>query len=232
MKKTYLLISLLIFVSYNNLFSQKADTAAINTDKKYNYNETILMLVKQLCDTTTGNTLDGFKKLAYGFEQVTEISKDKWYPYYYEALCWTFASSNVASKEVDQICDKADELIKTAESLSPNNSEILCAKALILSSRIRVDIPSRGQKYSKESNDLLYSAIKLDPNNPRAFYLLGKNKLVTPAFWGGGKENAKEYFIKAAKIYREKNESFDSIEPHWGIKPTMMILKSTYQIKM
>jgi hypothetical protein len=81
--------------------------------------------------------------------------------------------------------------------------------------RISVDFMARGMKYSQMAQEVLNQALALDPENPRAYYLLGMNLYSTPKMFGGGPQVALPLFQKA----QGKFETFvlkNDLMPGWG----------------
>jgi hypothetical protein len=74
---------------------------------------------------------------------------------------------------------------------------------------------SKGYKYSKLAGESIEKAEKLNPENPRVYYLRGSNTFHTPKFFGGGAENAKPDLEKAAHIFSTQKPA-NKLAPSWG----------------
>ncbi len=165
----------------------------------------------------TAETQDEFLSLQIGFERCAQKAKMFWQPYYYSAYTKVYTAYLEKDKsKIDAICDDATYYIDKADSLSPDNSEIYCLKAMIATAKIKVDFMERGMKYVSLSNSLLKKALELDKDNPRAYYLLGQNLNNTPEGLGGSKEKAQKFFQKAESLYTAQLAKEKTIEPHWG----------------
>ena len=125
---------------------------------------------------------------------------------------------------IDTYCDKAEGFLKKADSLSPNNSEIYTLKAQIASARISVSPMTRGQKYGTMAGEIREQAKKMDPTNPRPYFLEGTGFYYTPPMFGGGKDKAKPSFERALTLF-DTFKPASSIAPHWGRKGTERFLK-------
>jgi hypothetical protein len=174
-------------------------------------------------DTT--RTADGLKDLTNTFERIGDAEKTQWLPYYYAALTqinsgyMLMQNKNVMDgglgSVIDPIADKAESLLNKAEALSKNNSEIFVVKKMIASLRMMADPMSRYMTYGPQAAQALETAKKLNPNNPRIYYLEGQDKLYTPEQFGGSKTEAKKLFEVALEKYSTfKPES--SLHPQWG----------------
>lgn len=169
----------------------------------------------QKLDTTQTQT--DFLSLYVGFERCAQKAKIFWQPYYYGAYAKVYAAYLEKDKtKIDAICDDATYYIDKADSLSPDNSEIYCVKAMIATARIKVDFMDRGMKYVSLSNSLLTKAVELDKGNPRAYYLLGQNLSNLPEGMGGGKEKAQKLFEKSHELFSAQIQKEQTLEPHWG----------------
>src|ERR1022692_3611392 len=104
-----------------------------------------------------------YLQLANTFERIAGVEKSEWLPDYYAAYCYAmFVFSAHDKKSVYMYMDKAEALINKADSIKPNNSEIITVKGLINSGRIMVDPMSRGKKYGIKANENYSAAMKLD----------------------------------------------------------------------
>ncbi|MES2848883.1 MAG: hypothetical protein V4685_07485 [Bacteroidota bacterium] len=171
----------------------------------------------------------GFKNPSYlltvanNFERVANAEKTQWLPFYYAAFCQVNSGFMEQDKtKVDAIADKATELIKKADSLNPNNSEISCIKSMIASCHMMVDPMSRWQEYGGESNSNMQAAMTQDPTNPRPYYLKGQGLKYTPKQFGGGCETAKPVLQTALDKYATFTAASD-IHPNWGKEITQKI---------
>lgn len=171
-------------------------------------------------------TSKDYEEVSASFERVADAEKTEWLPYYYASMAIVVNSFqlNDISKS-DDLADKAQLLIDKAEALNNNNPEILCIKSMILSSRIMVDMMTRGPKYGPASSALLQQAIAIDKTNPRPPYLLGQTLLYTPEIWGGGKGKAKPYLQTAVDNFKTFKPASE-LHPNWGKEKAEALLAS------
>ena len=79
--------------------------------------------------------------------------------------------------------------------------------------------------YLPKANSALDDAEKLDPENPRIYYLRGKSTMNTPKFFGGGKEAAIPVFEKALCVFKTfKPKSV--VHPIWGQSDALRLLNN------
>lgn len=142
-----------------------------------------------------------------------------------EAFALILSANDVSdAAKKDAVLDKAMEVAKAAEAISPDNSEIVTLQSWITSMKISVDPMNRGQKLGMEASVLTSRAIELDPENPRPYLLQGTGLFYTPEQFGGGKDKAQKVLEKAV----EKFNSFkpkNKLMPNWGKERAMSLLE-------
>ncbi len=165
-----------------------------------------------------------FLTLANSFERIATTEKTQWLPYYYGAYCLAINGLMEQDKtKVDALADKASALIASADSLSPNNSEISCIKSMIASCHMMVDPMQRWQQYGAASSDNMEAAMKQDPANPRPYFLKGQSLKYTPEQFGGGCATAKPQFTTAMEKF-EVFKPTTELSPSWGKEATQRML--------
>ena len=188
-----------------------ATITSIAGDKDY-----MQAMEKNLQELGQAKTAADFQAVANNFERIAEAEADKWLPYYYVSYSYlNFIFTGEGTEDIDKVLDKADGYLEKARQLSPENSEIEVLQGWIYQGRIQVDPMGRGQLYSQKAAGSFGKAKNLNPDNPRIYFLTGKNVLHTPAMFGGGQEAACPYFQEA----KEKYASFKPetpISPSWG----------------
>ncbi len=213
MKKTIIIIALLGIYNLSN-----AQNAKYIATMEHNI---------AILDTTRDAAI--LQNEANTFERIGNAEKAEWLPAYYAAYCYVNMTYSPKA-DVDTWCDKAETFLKKADSLSPNNSEIVTLQAQIASARISVSPMTRGQKYGTMAGELREKAKKLDATNPRPVYLEGTAFFYTPPMFGGGKDKAKVSFDKAKAMF-ETFKPVSTIAPHWGKNSTEYFLKQCEEKK-
>jgi len=158
----------------------------------------------------------GFMECAGRFERIANAEKSRWLPYYYASYSLVVMSYDEKDGgKRDQILDRAQELLDRAVELQPEESELLVLQAFLYPSRIMVDPMGRGMTYIEKVFASLETARKLNPENPRIYFLEGVNKLNLPPSMGGGAEVARPILEEAMNKF-EAFSSSDPLWPHWG----------------
>lgn len=164
----------------------------------------------------SASTIESFLESANTFERISQMEKTEWLPLYYAAHCYiivSFMEQEVTKK--DAILDKAQLFLDKAFQLAPEESELFALQAFLYPSRITVDPMGRGMEYMGKMNQALDDAIRLNPENPRSYYLRAVTILNMPESFGGGTTAALPIF----EVARQKFENFkpkSSIAPNWG----------------
>lgn len=173
-------------------------------------------MVQQKNALKTAVTENDFQQLADNFERLAGTAPDQWHPLYYAAL----SSINLSfvrkiNEQKDSDLDKAQKLVDQALESYPEESELWVLQGLIYQGRIQIDPMKRGKDYSVKAGQALRKAKELNPENPRAYYLLGLNVLHTPKAFGGGPEAACTQFKQAAERFK-KEVPENVLSPSWG----------------
>jgi hypothetical protein len=176
------------------------------------YNEA---MKKNLAQMDAAVSTQDFQTVSNSFERIGDAEKTQWLPYYYAGLAltrpgWmdTKLDKDVNAGRIKVLCDKAEAIEK--------NAEIYTIRNMAATQQMMVDPQNRWQTYGQEATAAREQGLKLDPNNPRLYYLQGMSIFNTPETFGGGKANAKPIFEKAVSLY--KIEQPKPLYPSWGRK--------------
>jgi hypothetical protein len=150
------------------------------------------------------------------FERMALAEKGQWLPWYYCAYALIVPSiEEPDGARKDHLLDKAQEAIDRALELAPEESEIHVLQAFLHPSRILVDPMNRGLAGMEMMYASLEKARKLNPDNPRIYFLEGVQKLNLPAAMGGGPEIARPILETALEKYAAF-QAEDPLWPSWG----------------
>jgi len=201
--------SILIFFLFVSTLSQAQS-------EKY-----VAAMKKNLALMDSAKTVQDLQNVANAFARIAEAEKTQWLPYYYSGLSLSLIGwmdpkldKDANSAKINALCDKAEALEKNAEIYALRN--ISATQAML------VDPQSRWQTNGMEAKADLEEGLKLDPNNPRLYYLQGMALFGTPESFGGGKAVAKPLFEKALSLF--KTYPVKPLYPNWGEKRTETML--------
>lgn len=177
---------------------------------------------KQLTLLDSAKTTQDLQAVANAFERIGDAEKTQWLPYYYAGLALTTAGWRDKALDKDANSEKVKALCVKAESIE-KNAEICSLRNMAASQQMLVDPQSRWMSYGQEAGNAMQDGLKLDPNNPRLYYLQGMSIFGTPEQFGGGKAKAKPIFEKALELY--KAEKVKPLYPHWGQQQTEQMIE-------
>lgn len=156
------------------------------------------------------------------FVKIGEAEKTEWLPYYYAALAVASYGWMLHDNQ-DRNADKGNALLDKAEALSKGNSEIYVVRSMFATQQQMVDPQSRWMTFGMQAGEALKTAKKLNPDNPRVYYMEAMSVFGTPEQFGGGKAKAKPLFEEAVRKFDAfKPES--SISPNWGRQQAVAML--------
>ncbi len=160
------------------------------------------------------------------FERIGGAEKDKWLPYYYAAnVAITAAFAEQDEKLLTLTLDRAEGLIEKAKEISPDNSEIVLLRGLLLTVYVSSNPMIYGQKYSAEIMEIYGTAMALDPENPRPVYLAAEYDMGAARFF---KQDLTPFCVQISKSI-EKFDNFNlkgKFYPNWGRSQAIQILES------
>jgi hypothetical protein len=151
-------------------------------------------------------------------DQIATKWDKQWAANYYAA----YANAAIAAylhdaARQDVYLDKADQYLSRVVSLNNAADETYVLAAFVAYSRFMIDPSNRWKKYMPIMNDNLEKAKKINPANPRIYYLQGIPVFHKPKLFGGGKNKAKPYFEKAKTLFAKQDASAIQ-KPYWGEK--------------
>jgi tetratricopeptide (TPR) repeat protein len=160
--------------------------------------------------------LENYRQLANCSERILLVYKNEWLPYYYETYAYVNMSFIETNEDIKEMyCDKAQNLLDEVMKIRPDESELFVLQSLLYYARMSISPMINGPFYITKAVNTLNDAEKLEPGNPRIYYLRGKSTINTPKFFGGGKEAAIPIFEKALIMYK-KFKPKSSVHPDWG----------------
>jgi tetratricopeptide (TPR) repeat protein len=175
---------------------------------------------KEIAGLNEAGSLNEFQQSANGFERIIQLNPNEWQPYYYNALAYIYQGldNSLSLTKKDEVLAKAGELIKQAQDLSPNNSEIVTLEGFKIMAQVSADPASRGQSLSGTVLSTFGKAMKMDPQNPRAVLLMGQMELGMAKFFHSGTERACGLVKQSQAIFAAQDDETlkAKLAPTWG----------------
>jgi len=184
--------------------------AALAQSEKYT-----VVMQKNIAALDAAKTVADLQDVAASFERVGDAEKTQWLPYYYAALAQTWIGWRPDVKDKDANAEKIKVYLAKAEAIE-KNAELYAVENMMATQRMMVDPQTRWQTNGVEASTALQNGLKLDPNNPRLYYLQGESLFGTPVQFGGGKDKAKPVFEKAIALFKAAQPK--PLYPNWGQK--------------
>ncbi len=131
--------------------------------------------------------------------------------------------NDLAARYLDEGIDYAEKIIDKDNK----SSEAMALLATMYGIKMSFD-QSSSATLGPKSNKLINEALDLSPNNPRIVMQAGINKMYTPEFFGGSKEEALKLFKKAVSIFDTLKQT-DPLLPDWGKVESMAWLGIDYE---
>lgn len=132
-------------------------------------------------------------------------------------------NEEAAKKYLDEAIDGLEKAI----NIDAHHSESLALLGTLTGMKISFN-PVSGMWLGPKSNGYYDDAIKMDGNNPRAYFLKGLGKMHTPAIFGGGLDKAIPAMEQAVILYEKEKVDSNSIKPDWGFAECHMFLGQCY----
>jgi len=201
MKRTTLLLGTLLIAA-----------AAMGQNEKY-YKK----MGETLGQFATSNSVEDFQNLANQFRVIAGVETAEWLPLYYEAHCYVLMSfmDQKESSVRDGYLDRAESLIDQMAEKAPDEAEVYVMKAFYHTGRLVIDPPGRAMNTSPMISAAIGKALSIEPDNPRARFLLISNELGTAQYFGSDTapicEKARQ-LLQSWDDYQLKSPLY----PNWG----------------
>lgn len=166
-------------------------------------------------DTTYSTA--ALNEIAGGFERIGITEATQWLPFYYAAFCKIIPLFIKPDPDIDIKAIQIEELIDKAETSGGDLSETYCLRSYLSTLKMLASPQSRYATEGKKAVEYLKKAIEINPENPRAYLILGENLLHTPEAFGGGYKAAAPV-LKKAKTLFENIKPENDLRPSWGKK--------------
>ena len=169
---------------------------------------------------------DKLTEAANLFERISKAEPDNWLPPFYAGYISVLSSFDIKDETQHKSqLDKAKDLLNTAANISPDNPEIIIAKALHNTSYINFDGQKYGMLLSGKNTALYNKALKLAPDNPRV--ILGKAEwdMGMARYFGSSVEQYCKDVKKALDLFEQQSQN-NTFEPSWGKERAEQVLET------
>lgn len=192
------------------------------TSKAASFEEVMSDNIKKMYSSKTS---DEFTDVANQFERIAAKESKQWLPNYYATYSYvllTYFEQALSPDQKNKILDKAQQLLDLLEKDFFQESEVFALQGLVY--QLRIQDSSTAYQFSRLSTEALNKAEKLNPKNPRVYYLMGCNLFYTPEQYGGGPAKAQPLLEKAMQLFESQN-SDNQLLPTWGKEHCLILNK-------
>lgn len=205
MKKSLFTI-ILIFAIIDSVFAQETPYQKV--------------MKTEIARLNRADSLNKFQQSANAFSRISQLNPTEWLPFYYGALAYIYQGldNSMSLEKKDEALTKAEELIKKAEVISPDNAEIIALEGFKVMAEVSADPTSRGQSLSGKVMYNFGKAMKIDPKNPRAAVLMAQMEFGMAKFFNSGTEKACDLVKVSQRSFEAQNEETlkAALMPTWG----------------
>ncbi len=171
---------------------------------------------KNLQHLQQANDKNALLEVANTFERIAGNEPKEWLPSYYAALAYinmSFKEDGLKAK--DASLEKAAQWIGKAAQVAPHESEIVALQGYQSMMSLSADPATRGQSMTPKTMQLLGQAMQMNPENPRAYYLMAQMEFGTAQFFGNSTDKACALAQKSVVLFEKTGEE-KSLSPAWG----------------
>ncbi|MBL6449526.1 hypothetical protein JMN32_24655 [Fulvivirga sp. 29W222] len=199
--RTIVLIATMLFAAH---LSQAAPSK---------YEEVMKENIEKLYES---RTIEEYQTVINKFDRIAAKETDKWGPLYYAGFGYIMMATNADEVSMkDKYLDLALERINAGKAIAPKESEIIALEGFVHMIRVTVDPATRGAQYSGLSMQAFSKALEINPDNPRALYLMGQMEFGTAKFFGADTSEACTK-IQAAVSKFDVYTPDSPLAPAWG----------------
>ncbi|WKN41252.1 hypothetical protein [Tunicatimonas pelagia] len=164
----------------------------------------------------TAESPNAYQAAANQFLRIAQVEQSEWLPLYYASYAYIIQGAmSESGEQKDESLDQAQEYLDQAKQLTSDESELVTLQGYIHMIRVTVDPTSRGPELAGKATQTLARAAQMNPDNPRAFLLLGQMQYGTAQFFGGDTSEACG-LINQAVVKYENGETENTLMPQWG----------------
>ena len=217
MKKLFFIFA----IACNFLFTVKGKSQSVDTS-----------LMETYTAFEAAKTYPQYLFASNQFKLIAKQNPNYWLANYYAAWSIAILSYQEPTKDNrDPMLDEADAFFKKIESMDSTNDEVAVLGGLLAQARLSVAPASRHGKYGAIANAYFATAKKLNPNNPRLYYLQGNSLFYTPKLFGGGPEKALPLYQKAEQLFADDTGNMlkDIHKPYWGKEVNEYMMKQCHE---
>lgn len=204
MERKIYIIFLLLIITIGNLYSQNN---------------------KSIYKAYVSNQMDLWKTAMDSIESGGELTDARYLEllnYYYGYTAWCIDQKNY--KDAEKYIEKSEDIIEKLEKRNYEMSSLYSYKSALIGYEIALSqykAPFIGKKSIRYANE----SVKTDSSNPMGYIQLGNIEYYTPGLFGGSKEEALAYYMRALDLM-EKDAIW--LRNNWNYLNLLVNIINTY----
>ena len=158
--------------------------------------------------------VQSLQQTANQLERIAQAEPTEWLPLYYLGYSYLNMAMKSGGPEAAGYLELAQQQLDKLKKMQPRNSEVHTLQGYKHMIYVSADPASRGADYTPLTMGAFHQAIALNPENPRAYLLMGQMQYGVAHFFGSSTEDACRLLQKAVQLYEQQEE--EELLPHWG----------------
>lgn len=151
------------------------------------------------------------------FERISTVEKENWLPSFYAGYVLVLSAFEVKDEATLKLkLDKAMDLLNKASNISPENPEIMIAKALHNTAYINFDGQKYGMSLSQKNATIYQKALNIAPNNPRVVLAKAEWDMGSARFFNQSTDPFCKDVKRALELFNKEKEDKKQFYPDWG----------------
>lgn len=205
MKTTIISLVLLFFIT-------------INISSADDFSDAIVKAKKDLKSATDKFDKDALTKARGKFERILQLKQNTWLVNYYMAYCDLqlsyIAMQDKKNDDMKKYTESALNLLDKVTDVKDDFADAYILKMAANANRWSYEMEKMNEIIAKgaEAEDM---AKKLEPDNPRFYYVKGTITYYTPESFGGGADAALTLLQKSNDLFKTRKEKDETL-PDWG----------------
>lgn len=167
-------------------------------------------------DFGKAQNIEQLQAAASQFDRIAAAESTEWLPAYYSSLIYSIIVFQLPeSDKKEAFLKKSEQMLEKGLANAPKESELYALQGMIYQAFMAMDPMKNGALYAPKMNGAFQMSIKLNPENPRPYYLQAIATMHTPEEFGGGKKVAQPLLEQAMMKFNNFNKT-SHLSPDWG----------------
>jgi|GEM_PF-321329 hypothetical protein len=185
-----------------------------------NYETQMKLALEEFSEAQQFEQLDS---VAMHFDEIAVKHPDNWLPLYYSMLSKTLQAFEMNKKQAIEVSNEMEKDYDLLLTLDPDMSEALTLRGFFRTIKLDKDPQTYGMVLPSAIIYDYNEAILLNPENPRALYMLAYFNIRSAPFYGKDPKQYCPMLNEAKQLYSKESKV---LEPTWGEEHLDEIIKT------